>query len=149
MKTAWKALLLTLASTILIFSIIFMVALKKLSSIWQPVISTTNIHIPALNESVYIRKKLWGITHDHKVIWISSQPDENAEHDPNTNYIYKGSSPLFYRITDEGLEIYTMKASPIPPGFESSVKIVQIELDNPDMMELLKNYNRKGLKKLE
>jgi hypothetical protein len=42
-----------------------------------------------------------------------------------------------------------MTKSPMPDEFNSSVKIIQIELDNPAMMELLTTYESKGLKKFE
>jgi len=119
----------------------------RFTSAWQPVVSRIEISITTLNESVYIKKKLWGISYDHQVIWISPKASNKSEHNPKTDYIYKGLSPLFYRVKDKALEIYVSKASPIPPEFNSEVKIIQIELDNPTMMELLTTYESKGLKK--
>lgn len=145
MKKLWLLVAISFAILVVYVTIYWL----RFGSAWQPVVSNVEVHIPALNESVFLRKKLWGISYGHQIIWISSQSNKKLECDQKTDYIYKGSSPLFYLVKDKELEVYTSKASPMPVEFKSGVKIIQIELDNPAIMELLTTYESKGLKKLE
>ena len=67
------------------------------------------------------------------------------------NLFMISSTPLFYKQTVDSLIIYTMTSSRVPANFRSKVKILQIEIDNPTMMKLVKNKNyiNLGLKKME
>lgn len=144
-----KTLLLIIGTILLIVLLIIIVDLSRLVSIWQPVVKEFEIRVPTLNEAVYVKKKVWGITHDYQLLLISAHPRKSFDYDPKTDYIYHNFSYLFYRIIRDSLEIYTMTPSPVPDEFTSGVKIIQIELDNPTMMELLTTYESKGLKRFE
>jgi hypothetical protein len=107
------------------------------------------IPIESGNHSViFIKKKIWGMTSDHQVIVISNTKEKRFTPNAKQNYIYNGLSPLFYNLKNDSLYIYTYKASPVPQELVTDIKIVQIELENPEMMQLLEKdrYKSQGLK---
>ena len=72
--------------------------------------------------------------------------------DTSTDFIYDVSnSPLLYKMIGDSLIIYTRKLSKVPDRFKSKVKIRQIELNNPSMMNLIENkkYIKLNIKKIE
>lgn len=109
---------------------------------YKPIVKILKIHSDDLNESIYIKKKSWGITYDHQLIIISKSSDEDFEPNEDENYIFLN---LFYKVKEDTVFIYTMKKSTVPRNFHSKFKIKQIELSNPEMMELTTKYKEKGL----
>lgn len=99
------------------------------------------------NSEIYIKKKVWGMTSDHQVIVISNKKEKQFVPAANQNYIYNGMAPLFYKLQKDSLYIYTYKVSSIPKDLITDFKIIQIELENPEMMKLLEhdNYKNQGL----
>ena len=96
---------------------------------------------------IFIKKKVWGMTSDNQVVFISSSDDKEAMPDLIKDYIYKGLMPLLYRFQNDTLFIYTVLESPVPKEFKTNIKIVQILLENPEILQLIEheNYKSKGL----
>jgi len=145
MKKLWLFIAIVLTAII----VYVMIYWWRFTSAWQPVVNSFEIQISNLNASVYVKTKTWGITYDYQLLLISAHRKKNFEYDPKQDYIYHDFSYLFYRVTDDGLEIYTRTPSPVPEAFPPNIKIIQIELENPAMMELLTTYESRGLKKFE
>jgi hypothetical protein len=103
-----------------------------------------------LQSKLFVKKLIWGMTSDNCLITISNSNRKENEPDENENYIYKGLSPFLYKTSGDTLSIYTRKISKIPKNFSTSFKIVQVELENPEMTELIENdnYKNKGLTKV-
>ena len=101
---------------------------------------------PDNHSVIYIKKKVWGMTSDHQVIVISDTKEQNFVPTASRNYIYNGLAQLFYKIREDSLYIYTLKASPVPHDLITNIKIVQIELENPEMMRLITSdyYHSEG-----
>jgi hypothetical protein len=145
MKKLWLFIAIALVA-IIVYVVIYW---WRFTSAWQPVTNHVEIYIPDLNESIYVSKKVWGVSYDHQIVLISSQPKEKVNYDSETDYIYQGLSSLFYKVAGRDLVIYTRKKSPIPKRFNSRANIVQVELDNQDMSTLRADYEKEGLKKIE
>jgi len=151
-KLLWRQkmkLIMIVAGSLFIIFIIFVIIFLRSTPQWEPVISRIEINIPDLNESVYVTKKIWGVSYDHQIILISSQPKKEVKYDPETDYLYEGHSTLFYKVDGRDLKIYTRKRAHPPQHFDSEVNIVQIELDNVGMNKLKENYEKEGLKEIK
>ncbi len=100
---------------------------------------------------IFIKRKVWGITYDNQIIVISSSPKKKFDSDSTTDYVYEGLSPFYYKFFKDSLFVYTMKKSDVPKNLKTGVKIIQIELENSEMMRLIKNdqYKAEGLKTFE
>ena len=105
--------------------------------------------LPTLNntEKIFIKKRNWGITGGSQQIIISKSDENEEAPDSNKNYIYKGLSSFYYKLQNDSLLVYVTNAASVPAQFKTSLKIRQIELENPLMMNLLENgnYKKKGL----
>jgi hypothetical protein len=100
---------------------------------------------------IFIKRKVWGITYDNQIIVISSSAEKEFNPDSTMDYIYQGLSPFYYKFYKDSLFIYTMKKSDVPQNLKTGIKIVQVELENPEMMRLIKNdqYKAEGLNTFE
>jgi hypothetical protein len=105
-------------------------------------ITTANKKVP-----IFIRQKVWGMNADHRLVYITSNKDENIGPSGNTDYIFKGFSPLFYKQSNDTIYIFCSVASITPPNWTDFFDIKQIELSNPEMMKLLDkdNYKKENL----
>ena len=92
---------------------------------------------------IYIKKKVWGMTNDNQIIVISGTNEKEFVADKSKNYIYEGIMPFFYKLQGDTLSIYTMVASKVPIDLKTNFNIVQIELENPQMMDLIEHDNYK------
>ncbi len=104
---------------------------------------STKISFRGKEPAIYIHQQTWGMTGDHRVVFITGANRKNTSPDQRTDYIYKGFSPLFYKQKDDTLMIYCTAASAVPPDWNAAFNIVQIELANPEMMRLFDNGNYK------
>ena len=138
----------TLLILVVLFIITFILFLYLSLPDFKPEVSVVEIKSEKLNESIYIKKKVWGLTADHQFICVSRSSSNNFEPDTNKDYIYYGDS-FFYNFSNDTLKMYVDKESAVPKEFRSNINIKQIELTNPEMMDLWIYYDAKGLKKLK
>lgn len=103
-----------------------------------------------IKSKLFIKKLVWGMTSDNCIVTIGTSNIKENKPNRNKNYIYNGLDPLFYKVSGDTLSIYTYKTSTVPKDFLTAFKIIQIELENPEMMELIEkdNYKNKGLVKV-
>ncbi|MVT39188.1 hypothetical protein GO495_01215 [Chitinophaga oryziterrae] len=101
--------------------------------------------------SVFIKRMVWGLTGDKQVIVISNTDNKNFKAPKSNEYVYEGLFEMFYKIQRDTLFIYTLISSPVPNKFSAPYKIVQVELNNPELMDLIENdkYKQLGLIKIE
>lgn len=99
-------------------------------------------------DSVYLKTRIWG---NEQLAIITQSSKIDLELDSNKDYIFDLSSPVFYKNVKDSIIIYTYIKTKVPQNFKSKIKVVQIELSNPKMMDLIKNQNyiKLGLKKME
>lgn len=112
-----------------------------------PIVRTIEVKSSISQEKIYIKKKQWGLTGDAQVIVVSESSEEEFEPNENTEYVYRGLLPFFYKFENDTLNLYVRKKSGIPNN-KFKVIINQIELTNSQMMELMTTYEQKGLKKI-
>jgi len=113
---------------------------------FEPTYTVVELKSDASQESIYLKKKVWGISSDHQVIVISASGEVEFEAQESEEYLYKTSTPFLYEFKDDLLKVYTRRASPIPSNFDSSIKVEQVVLNNSDMLDLLDKHEEKGVK---
>ncbi|RFM25757.1 hypothetical protein [Deminuibacter soli] len=100
------------------------------------------------NPQLYLKKMSWGLTSDKQIVAISTNDKHAFDSTSKGDYIYRGLSSFFYRLKGDSLFVYVPEASKLPVEIKSSIKVVQVELDNVAMMNLIQgdNYKKQGLK---
>jgi hypothetical protein len=108
-------------------------------------------HSSKSDNALYLKSITWGMTSDSRLIIISESPEKKYLVDSTSNYIYEGLSPLLYKFENDTLFLYTMNKSAVPQNLKSKIKIQQIEIENPEMMRLIKDdyYKKQGLNIME
>ena len=117
----------------------------------RPIYYIVRIDSDSKRDSIFIKRKNWGITSDSQVIVIDKSSTEFEETDTKTEYIYKGLSDFYYKQSNDTLYIYTSNISLVPDSFHSSFVIVQKEMKPSQMYDLStnNNYLKEGLKSLD
>ncbi len=89
----------------------------------------------------------WGLTGDQQVNVISNIDSTDFTPQSSREYVYRGLSAIYYKLQDDTLFIYTPTIAPVPQDFKIPYKVIQIELSNPEAMDLIvnDNYKQKGL----
>jgi len=133
--------------SLLVFGLIFY---NGFSEKHEPAISIKEVHSNTLNESIYLKKISWGLTYDHEIVVVSMSSDKKTEPDSTKEFIFL-SSEIFYKVSNDSLYIYTASKVKEPINFNSKFKIEQVELSNPEMMDLrgYDNYKKQGLKMIQ
>lgn len=116
---------------------------------FKPIVTKTKIYSKINDETLYIKKKVWGVTGDHRVVIVSNSSKEDFEPSDEHEYIYRGLNPLFFGFRDDTLSLYVRKKSDTPKMFSSKIVIVQNVLDNAEMRTLNDIYQKKGLQKIK
>ncbi len=144
-----KATLVIIISTILILLIAYL--FYDGNQDHNVIYNIKEIHSNDLNTSIFIKQKIWGLTDDNQIIIISKSSTKKFSPDTETDYIYEGLSPFYYKFYHDTLFAFIMSKSKIPQSLKSEIKIVQAELANPEMMRLIKNdqYKKEGLNTFE
>ena len=139
-------ILIIIGSIIVIGLVIFLITCYAMPT-YETSYDIKEIKSIKLSESLYIKKKVWGITDDNQLIVISKSHRKDFTTDSTVDYIYSGLSDFFYKFSQDTLYIYSIEKSVIPSKLKSQIKIVQVELKNPEMMDLIKDesYKNKGL----
>jgi len=102
----------------------------------KPIYNIRKLVAISHNETLFLKSKAWGMTYDNKLIILSASDGEEFMADSTKDYVYKGASFIFYKISNDSLFIYTDNKAHIPPLFDSKFIIKQIKLENPAMMKL-------------
>jgi hypothetical protein len=113
----------------------------------KPIYKKIEIKSEADKNSIFLKQKVWGMTSDNNVIIISKSSSDDFEINNESDFIFKETSPFFYRFNSDSLIVYVQHK--VVPPLKSNFKlvIIQVELSNTEMMNLLENdsYKKKGL----
>lgn len=114
------------------------------------VISSTHREIvevkyPQLNESIYLKNEKRGLNYEMTAISTSSR--KKIENSNDKSFKYKSGETIFYKSINDTLLVYTMNKVGYPKKFKSKVYIKQMEISNPEFIELRNKYKELGLSK--
>ena len=144
-----KLLLISFITILITGSCILFWFFSSVPNLQNPADYTVEKLIFTNHDSLFLKKKT-DVKEDLAIISTSS--DLKLEPDTSTDFIYDiSSSPLLYEITNDSLIIYTRNSSNFPVKFTSKIKIKQVELDNPSMMNLIDNkkYLKLNIKRIK
>jgi hypothetical protein len=138
------------AAVFFIVIIIYLFLSNEPSSI-DPDYVVKKIEFKKYNTQLYLNARFWGVSADHEVICLSVNDKKITSIDSMRNFVFEGESVLFYKSFNDTLRLYVAKKAATPPLFKSRIKIIQVELENREMMNLFENDNfrKKGFSKFE
>lgn len=114
--------------------------------IGKPVYIKEQIYFPEKNETVYLKSKIWGLTGDHQITTISTNPDSEFFPDSTSEYIFYGFEALIYKKSKDTLYIFAGQTPEKPVNFNSKINIVMIKtqaIEWTSLNEKIKNNYRK------
>jgi len=100
--------------------------------------------IKMINGLVYLKDYRVGLLSVNKVLSSNSKPDQ--EPDEKTEFIFNTDLDIFYQVSNDTLFLFVRKKTTVPYDFPKEINIKQIELKNPDYMNLYNTYVEKGYK---
>lgn len=140
-----KILIFTISILILAICGWFFIAIWNISPDYSPYFEKSKLVNSNSTDSVFIKKKVWGVTSNHQIITISKNSNTPFNPDSTSDFIFKGLSPFFYKFQNDSLTVFVRHASEEPPKFKSDITIQQKALTNPEMMNLFDTYEEKNL----
>jgi hypothetical protein len=141
-----KSLLIVIVFIIVLFYVIGFLAWKRIKfDLFTPEVDMISIHSDRFEETLYIKRMVWGMTGDNQVIVISKSSRKETVTNPNEEFVFQGLGAFYWKYSDDTLEIY-YDSKFIPPA-RSSIKIFirPIKLNNEKMSVLLNSYRNMGL----
>lgn len=91
------------------------------------------------SSKIYIKSEIWGLAGGSRVTVISTDELEECKADTTKEYVFLDLEPFVYKAQNDTLFIYTRRKVPVPKKFKSKWTIKQLELGNPEMMDLKTN----------
>lgn len=79
---------------------------------------------------LYVKRKTWGLTSNHQITIISTNPELEFKADSLTDYIFNGPAEVIYKAENNTLKIYSHNKPFVPNKFESKIEVELIEFQN-------------------
>jgi hypothetical protein len=87
---------------------------------------------------LYLKSKHWGVGGNRIFVISTREEMENIQdYDSSKEYVYKGYFPLYVKVSQDTLVVYTYGPTEIPSQFKSTLKVKQVEIDNAKNYELM------------
>ena len=103
--------------------------------------------IDSKNTKIYLKSKSWGLTYDHQLSIITTNPAKKWLPDSLNDYIFHGLEPFIYEFRRDTLFIYSRNFCQQPNGFHSGIPIVQKSPD--EYLEMIYKINHDSIAKLK
>lgn len=133
------------------FIIIFLAEMScgRVTESWDS-IHTERITVEVLDTdekfSFYVYK--WGISGNHDEIIFSNREVRNKKTDPDKDFIFSGTSTLYFKVERDTLTIVGRTSPSIPSKFTSNTEIVFQILTNMQMIEFQNSSNLSDFHKI-
>ncbi len=140
-----KITLLSIPIALLLFVGWFYFAISGLSHDYSPSFDKVPFIHSDSSDSVFIKKKVWGISANHQIIVISKDGLIPFSPDSTKDFMFNGWDPFLYKFENDTLSVFIRSISNEPKNFNSGITIDQKVLSNPEMINLIDNYQEKDL----
>src|SRR6056297_1683595 len=141
-----KKIFIILISVVAILLVVWAyLAISGLTPDYSPTFEKVKLINTQATDSVFIKKKVWGVSADHQVISISQNGEIPFSPDTTNDFIFNTWSPFFYEFEKDTLTVFVSIISKKPQNFNSDITVKQKILTNPEMMNLFDTYKEKGL----
>ena len=142
-----------LKKILLIFIIVFISWLfyqnwSKKESVMSGKTNVVTLNFEDINQKVYLKAKVWGVSGNHKEIVLSEKRSDVT--DNNTDYVFY-TSEIYYKIESNGnLIIYAPESSISEPTEKiNGIRVILKGLRHADEINKYKeNYRKYGLEKI-
>jgi hypothetical protein len=98
--------------------------------IGKPIFEQKRIYFADEESAIYLKRKTWGITGNHQITIISTNPELEFKADSISDYIFKGFAEVIYKAENKTLKIYSHHKPDIPSYFNSKIEIELIKFKN-------------------
>lgn len=149
-----KYFIITISSLIVIG--IFVVIYKlyrdfsEIDKAMQPVTTSIPLHFEDINQTIYIKTKVWGLLGDHSCIFISDKENDYLIKDKDLLF---ENTIMYYKIQSDSLFIFLPSMSyseeKIINKILNQIKIKIIKFKASKYNEYKEKYKEMGLKKIE
>ena len=131
---------------------VYILLKKSVDEIGKPLNYSEVIRFDPIQQSIYVQARIWGMTGDHELIVICSNPIVSMhEIDPTHCYQFHGREIYYKKIYPDSLEIYSDDSGSENDLIHSfdSIKVKMIRLKNYDeIMDYRNNYRSYGLNRV-
>ncbi len=93
---------------------------------------------------IYLKEVTWGLTGDSKILYVGFS---KAVNDTSKEMLYKAPDYFLYKFENDTLFTYVRSSAFRKGYFEKIYILKETILNNIEMLDLLKVYQEKGLKK--
>ena len=133
-----KTIMIVVAISLLaIATLVYLFYVTKVS-----IVNTKHIAIEGMDETIYFMHNVKGL--NYKEIIISTRPIGRFTFARDNRIVYSWDEKLFYKQFNDTLIIYCSNIATIPEGFQTNVKIRQIQYDIHKFNWLLANHRKDG-----
>jgi len=140
-----KIFLLSIPLALLLFVAWVYFAISGLSPDYSPTFEKIKFSNEETSDSVFIKKKVWGVLANHQIIVISKNGKVPFSPDSTADYVFDSWSPFFYKFENDTLFTFVLKESQSPVSFKSGITVKQNVLSSPEMINLIETYQDKGI----
>lgn len=92
--------------------------------------------------SIFLKDLRKGLNTEVKAVSASSSEDFNV--DEKKEFIFRNGLDIFYQVKSDTLILFVRKKVPEPLNFPQHLYVKQVELNNPDYMNLYDSYVEKN-----
>ncbi len=140
-----KIFLLSIPVVILLFIGWFYLAISGLSYDYSPSFEKIKFTNSENSDSIFIKKKIWGVSANSQIIIISRSGEIPFTPDSTSDFIFSAWSSFFYKFENDTLTTFAPIAFRSPENFNSEITIEQKVLTSPEMINLSKTYKEQDL----
>ncbi len=140
-----KIFILSIPLTLLLFVVWVYLGISGLSPDYSPTFEKVKFVSSNSSDSVFIKSKVWGVSSNSQIIAISNKGDIPFSADSTYDFLFNGWGPFLYKFKNDTLSVFIRSASNKPTNFRSDITVEQKVLSNPEMIDLINNYEEKGL----
>lgn len=126
------------------FGIVVNKTINSLDEIGKPLFQKKIINFPNKKTKLYLKSKNWGLTGDHKISVISTNPDKEFQPDSISEYIFESFEEIIYYVERDTLKIYARQFPTIPEKFDSEIQIKVMKIENNIEWNKIKEKTKLG-----
>ncbi|NHN27517.1 hypothetical protein FIA58_017695 [Flavobacterium jejuense] len=123
--------------------------INSLDEIGKPLFEKKIIKFQNKKTEIYLKSKNWGLTGDHKISVISTNPDKEFQPDSISEYIFKGFEEIIYSVEKDTLKIFARHLPTIPKKFDSEIQIKVMKVENNIEWNKIKEKTKKSYETFE
>ena len=115
-------------------------AVKSFDKTFAPVIVEDVVINGGQENRIWIKKYSSDFRGDHPVIYLTEDKQSKLP-DPDKDMIFKNAESIFYKVSEDTLNIYSRIDHEINPTYFKNIYVKVHQLDNPKYMKLYDEFH--------